>query len=587
MTKRRLATVVVLLAVVTVLAPASGAPTRYGDLTFPQDESQHVDGWNYWWGAADLVTTSGNRYIVGLAFDSFWGVGATGHQVFPRQGPYRRSSIMTMDGPVEWGHPGEPFVRFVHQISTAVPGVDVPLSYVSRDSLDGLKVVGRWARTSLATPSYHLRIDNDAALVHPGTETVKLVVDLDVQMYEPPLLLGGTGRWWYSIPSSFGYPSRSYQYMQAARHLSGTLVLEQPDGSLLRERVASSGSSMVMVREYDASPEDLFAGLALAEATQLHPRYATYYSGGMPWDLIFVDLRNGAQLMVAILAFHDTPDGTLTPVAGADLPTYKTMATLRLASGESVALDDVIHVEHLGYRRTNGHVPTFGVQTTGLWTQDWDHRVTYGGGILTAGNGRKVRVPAFDLALVPRFSRDEPAVDDNGNGMRQRVPFDARGAYGGCPVDGFGWSELIINWYGKEDRDPWFSGGARPPVPKRCGPVAPARGLTATGDLTPPGAEAAPANTTFEGCSLFPGGETTCTYDATSVGGVAGYGATPSGWTIAITRRASGRPRQKVVLRSNAGFEYYACGTIHPGDRVVATIMPGSYVTAGNGGLCV
>jgi hypothetical protein len=33
------------------------AATRYGFVTFPEDEHQHLDGWDYWWGAADLVTT--------------------------------------------------------------------------------------------------------------------------------------------------------------------------------------------------------------------------------------------------------------------------------------------------------------------------------------------------------------------------------------------------------------------------------------------------------------------------------------------------------------------------------------------------
>ena len=56
--------------------------------------------------------------------------------------------------------------------------------------------------------------------------------------------------------------------MQAAKKLTGTLELEQPDGTILREKVVPEKSKLTMVHEYDANPEDLFAGLALAES---HP----------------------------------------------------------------------------------------------------------------------------------------------------------------------------------------------------------------------------------------------------------------------------------------------------------------------------
>src|SRR6185503_17739990 len=135
----------------------------------------------------------------------------------------------------------------------------------------------------------------------------RLGVDLVADMKSPPLLAGGTGQWWYGIPDYYKYPSRSFQYMQAARRLSGTIEIEQPDGSRRRERIVPSRSRLEMTHEYDAAPEDFFAGFAAAASTQVHPRYAQYYQGGIPWELFFVDLDNGAQMMVALLAFHDTP----------------------------------------------------------------------------------------------------------------------------------------------------------------------------------------------------------------------------------------------------------------------------------------
>src|SRR5687768_4021189 len=198
-----------------------------------------------------------------------------------------------MDGPEEWGHGPQPHGRFVTKMSNHVPGTSTPLVGTTRDTLDGGREIGRWARTTMERESYRLRLDNDTARVHPTGENVRLGVDLAADMHSPPLLAGGTGTWWYGIPESHHYPSRSYHYVQATRRLTGTLELEQPDGSILREKVVPEGSSMIMVREYDATPEDLPAGLALAQGTQMHPRYASYYEGGMPWELVFLDLKNG------------------------------------------------------------------------------------------------------------------------------------------------------------------------------------------------------------------------------------------------------------------------------------------------------
>ena len=88
--------------------------------------------------------------------------------------------------------------------------------------------------------------------------------------------------------------------------------LPSPDGTSRQETIVPERSTLEMVHEYDAVPEGLFAGFAAAESTQLHPRYPQYYPGGMPWELFYVDLDNGAQLMLSIMAFHDSPDGTLS-----------------------------------------------------------------------------------------------------------------------------------------------------------------------------------------------------------------------------------------------------------------------------------
>ena len=168
-----------------------------------------------------MTAKSGNRYIVGIAFDALHGVGVTGHQIYPRQGPYKGRSIMTLDGPKEWGHEGNWAGRIVALPSFNNPLVETPPVYRTLDAGAQGKDVGHWERTTLAAENYHLRLDHDEAWVHPTGEHVKAVVDLRPQMRTPPLLAGGTGLWWYGIPETYDYPSRSYQYMQAARTLRG------------------------------------------------------------------------------------------------------------------------------------------------------------------------------------------------------------------------------------------------------------------------------------------------------------------------------------------------------------------------------
>jgi hypothetical protein len=571
---------IVLLALLAFVPAASAQAQRYGNLEFPRDEHEHVDGWNFWWGAADVMTRSGNRYTVGLAFDSLNGVGLTGHQVLPQQGPYAGKAINTMDGPEEWGHDPQTHGRFVTKMSNHLPGARTRLVGTTRDVLEGGKEIGRWERTTMERESYRLTLDNDEARVHPTGKHVSLDVQLNAAMRSPPLLAGGTGTWWYGIPENHNYPSRSYHYVQAAKKLTGTLALEQPGGRVLREKVDPKRSTMIMVREYDASPEDLFAGLALAQATQLHPRYVSYYEGGMPWELIFLDLKNGAQLMVAILAFHETKKGTATPFMGQGQPTYQLLSTLRLPGGKSVPLDDKLRVEHLAYRQSVGRVPTFWVAVRGLWTQGWKYRMSYPGGTERLPGGKRVKVPAFDLGVVPQLER--PAVDRRGNGNTQRFAYLARGNYGGCPVRGFGWSELIIQWRGREAANPWWTGGKLPRVPKRCGrPPRPPVGQP--GDMDPDQGKYPPPNVSQDpGCSAYPGAPR-CEYTATTPVGIEGYGAEPGGWKVTITPRGGGAPR---VIRSHGGNELYACGTGKRGDRIVAEAKDGSGVFVGNPGIC-
>jgi hypothetical protein len=284
-----------------------------------------------------------------------------------------------------------------------------------------------------------------------------------------------------------------------------------------------------------------------------------------------------------VLAFHDTPDGTLTPVIGHDQPTYKVLATLRLPDGRSVALDDALRVEHLGYRTIVGQTPGPFIQVKGIWKQAWDYRVSYGGGTVKAGDGTTAEVPPFDLGLTPQLAKDEPKLDAAGTGLTQRVPFDAAGSYDGCPIHGFGFTELIINWYGRESRDPWYTGGTKPPVPSRCGKRPPKPPTGTPGNLNPPATPATPPNLTSEGCQVDNPGTATCRYDAKAMGGVSGYGAEPGGWSATITRPGQADP---IVVRSFGGSELYACGTVKPGDHVEVTAKPNSNAYAGDPGIC-
>jgi len=568
----------------TLLAPARGQTSgteQFGALQFPRDEHEHLDGRDYWWGAADLVTTAGNRYSLSLAFDAANGYAADGHELYPHQGPYNGETVATEEGGTNWGHPDQPPGRFISRASQYIPGVSELLKYQTIDTQKAGKTVALWERTSLADHTYHVLIDNDAARVHPTGQLVRLGVDLQAHMRKPPLLAGGSGLWWYEVPESFGYPSRSFQYMQAADTLSGTLDLGQPDGTVAHETFDVSKSTLEMVHEYDAGPEDIPAGVGLTLLSQLNERYVQYYQGGLTWELLFADLRNGAQLMVAVLAYHDTDSATLHPVVGTKLPRYTVSTTLRLPDGRSVPLGNV-RVEHLDYRTIIGQVPTFDVSIQGIWKEAWGYRVSYPGGTV---NG--VSVPAFDLGFNPQFAKDEPHLDDAGNANTQRVPFAVGGSYGGCPVNGFAWSELIVNWYGHESDDPWFTGGSLPTTPSGCGAPAgsgsPGVGGAGGGGGTPPPGVFVPTVQPDSGCTAYNPGAPSCTYVAKTNAGIAGYSGAPGGWTVTITRPGLAAP---MVVKSLGGSNTYQCGTVRTGDSVSVSAESGSYVSVGNPGFC-
>jgi hypothetical protein len=573
----------VLIAATALLCAPAGAATKHGDLTFPADEHAHPAAWDYHWGNADVTTESGNRYTIGINYASFDGHTVSGHQVYAHQGPYANRYILTPDGPAEWGHP-EQTGEFVRRISQYVPGVSELLKVETFDARNGLKRINAWERTTLKSETYRFSVDNADAEVHPEDERrIRLQIDLVADMKSPPLLAGGTGRWWYGIPETYGYPSRAFQYMQAARRLTGTIAVQQPDGSFVKERVVPERSGLQVVHEYDPHPEDIPGGLALAEATQLHPRYAPSYHGGMPWELFFLDLDNGAQLMLAALAFHETEKGTVTPVIGQNQPTYGVLATLRLPDGRSLPLDNAVRVEHLSYRTVIGRVPTFMVGVTGIWTQSWNFRVTYPGGTVRAPDGTAATVPPFDLGVTPQVHESVPQADDRGNRESQRVPLDTAGKYGGCPVRGFGWSELIINWYDREEHDPWWTGGELPPVPEQCGDPAPAPPGGPQGNMTPEFGPEPPPNLATETCQASDPDRPSCTYTAKSRGGIGGYAPQPGGWKVTITRPGLAEP---IVITSFGGNELYACGTIKPGDRVDVIAKDGANANVGHPGLC-
>jgi hypothetical protein len=406
---------------------------------------------------------------------------------------------------------------------------------------------------------------------------VRLQLGLRAEMRDPPLLAGGTGRFFYNVPEDFHFPSRGYQYMQAARQVSGTLSLQQPDGSIRTETVDPARSTLLMTHESDP-PEDIPGGLGIAAATQLHARYAQYYNLQWPWELVFADLGNGAQLMFDLQAYHDTPNGALRPLAP-QMPTYRVLATLRLPSGLSVPLNGRLHAEHLEYRRLDTIAGATGTTLSTLVTQAWKLRISFPGGTVPDAAGAPVQVPPFDLGFVPPFSKDEPQADDHGNRLVQRVPFQVSGSYGGCPVHGFAWSELLVNWYGHEQNDPWFTGGSLPVVPRRCGQPVPAPPSGTPGNLNPPSGTAPPPAVGGEGCSAPP----TCEFDAAHAGGIGGNGNAPGGWTVTIRRPGRIDP---IVISSHGGYEAYPCGTVRAGDHVTATASSGSSVFAGDPAIC-
>jgi hypothetical protein len=161
------------------------------------------------------------------------------------------------------------------------------------------------------------------------------------------------------------------------------------------------------------------------------------------------------------------------------------------------------------------------------------------------------------------------------------VPFDVDGTYAGCPVHGFAWSELITNWYGQEDQDPWYTGGRVPPVPARCGEDHPVPWGTPQKTAR---AGSPPPNTTTDACSAGNPGTPSCEYDAKSAGGIGAGAETTGDWTVTITRRGLGAP---IVLRGHAGYEVWPCGTIRVGDHVAMHAdAQGAEVFAGNPGFC-
>src|SRR3954452_15804900 len=192
------------LACVAVLLTASPAVAagRHVFVTFPTDEHQHVDGWDYWWGAADLVTRAGRRYTLGYGYTILDGGASiqSSYQLFPRQGPYRGRAVVTMDGPTEWGHPAQSPGRIQHYASYPVPGVDSLLALDTYDADAGLALVDRWGRTSLTAPTYRLLVDQDEGNSNPGGRSIRFGADLRMTMQSEPLLAGGTGQWWYGIP---------------------------------------------------------------------------------------------------------------------------------------------------------------------------------------------------------------------------------------------------------------------------------------------------------------------------------------------------------------------------------------------------
>jgi hypothetical protein len=257
------------------------------------------------------------------------------------------------------------------------------------------------------------------------------------------------------------------------------------------------------------------------------------------------------------------------------------MATVRLPSGQSVALDDQLLVEHLEYREIVGRVPTTFVAVTGQWTQAWRLRVGFPGGTAKAGDGTTVDIPPFDLGIVPFADKSDTFVDANGDGLNQRVALRIFGTWDRCPVDGAGWSEMIVNWTGRTEQDPWYTGGDVPDVPTTCTPDANVGARNGNGrPLTPKGDQPPLPDPTTppEGCAAGMGQPPSCTFTATHEGGIGGYASDPGGWTVTIERAG----RDPIVVHGFTGGTTYGCGIIQPGDVVHAEARDGSYVSAGN-----
>lgn len=575
---RRLAAIAVVAA---LAAPASaGATEHYGDLTFPADEHGQPSSWDYWWGAGRLVAKSGNRYVLELAFTSIDGEMSASYIIYPLQGPYRGQGIMSLEGPVEWGHPA-PAGRVIETMTMNVP-VAGDLERLHLDTYDtqrDMKLISRWERVSNDKRVYRLMLDQNDAKLHPEGGTVDMQLDLRARMRKP-LLAGGTGRWFYGVPEDFDYPSRAYQYQQTAKRLVGGFTLTMPDGKVIRERMRPRRSLLSMTRESNPK-EAIPAGIALALSHQVHPRYFQSYNLQWPWELIYADLGNGASLQFDLQAYHDTPKGIVK--LNEAQPTYRVLSTLRLRNGTSIRLDDKLHAEHLSMRTLAGIASVSGDMLSSPWTQGWRFRVQYAGGVEKTADGQEVRVPPFDLGLKPSFTKREPLADTSNNRLTQRVPFNVTGSYAGCPVDGFAWSELLANWYGWEDYDPWLNrGGKLPRTPERCGAKVKQVPLHETGELDPPPVPLAPPGLGYEVCEAK--AETPrCEYDATSDGGIAASGDL-GGWLVTITR-----PGRKAPIRlfGYGGAQVYPCGTVRVGDHVVVEASPGSAVTAGNPGICI
>jgi hypothetical protein len=191
-------------------------------------------------------------------------------------------------------------------------------------------------------------------------------------------------------------------------------------------------------------------------------------------------------------------------------------------------------------------------------------------------------VPPFDLGFVPPFAKNEPQADPQGNRVAQRVPFDVTGSFGSCPVHGYAWSEMFVNWYGHEQHDPWYTGGSLPTVPAHCGDPVPPPPSGPPGNLNPAGQPVTP-DLGGEACSAPSGSTDSCSFEATHAGGIGGNGSQPGGWTVTITRPGQAEP---IVINSHGGYEAYPCGTIRPGDHVEATAQSGSDVYAGDPAIC-